>query len=127
MSNIENILTVDDEIINSYAIKNNLEKNNNLHIDTALNGQIAYEMYLKNNYDLILMDIKMPILDGIQATIKIREYEKNNSLKKTPIIMISAYENTVCDDIKDLIDGYIQKPFHINCYERINQILNKTL
>ncbi len=60
-------------------------------IDVAENGGEAIELYQKNRYDLVLMDIEMPFTDGYQATTSIRQYEKDNGLEKTPIIAVTAH------------------------------------
>ncbi|WP_031483895.1 response regulator [Maridesulfovibrio frigidus] len=60
-------------------------------IDVAENGGEAFELYQKNRYDLVLMDIEMPFTDGYQATTSIRQYEKDNGLEKTPIIAVTAH------------------------------------
>ncbi len=60
-------------------------------IDVAENGGEAFELYQKNQYDLVLMDIEMPFTDGYQATTSIRQYEKDNGLEKTPIIAVTAH------------------------------------
>lgn len=57
----------------------------NLHI--ANNGKEAVEMVAKNNYDIVLMDMKMPVMDGVTATMEIRKDAKNNDL---PIIAMTA-------------------------------------
>ncbi|SDK76887.1 CheY chemotaxis protein or a CheY-like REC (receiver) domain [Maridesulfovibrio ferrireducens] len=60
-------------------------------IDVAENGEMAFEMYKKNRYDLVLMDIEMPFTDGYQATTSIRHYENDNGLASTPIIAVTAH------------------------------------
>jgi CheY-like chemotaxis protein len=61
-------------------------------VKVARNGKEAVDMYTSapNHYDLILMDIQMPVMDGKEATKRIRETEKEKSLKKIPIIAVTA-------------------------------------
>ncbi|WP_320170440.1 response regulator [Maridesulfovibrio sp.] len=60
-------------------------------IDVAENGDIAVEMFMQNKYDVVLMDIEMPYTDGYEATGRIRSYENDMSLSKTPIIAVTAH------------------------------------
>ena len=103
-----NILVVDDdkEIVESIEI---YLKNEGFNIFKAYNGIEALETLIEKEIHLILMDIMMPKLDGIKATIKIRE-EKN-----IPIILVSAKSEDT-DKIMGLnigADDYITKPFNL--------------
>ena len=81
-----NILLVEDNEINQLVATMMLEKLN-IKAEVANNGQEGVDKYLanKDKYDLILMDLQMPILSGYEATVKIREIDKN-----TPIIALTA-------------------------------------
>ena len=103
-----NILVVDDdkEIVESIEI---FLKNEGYNVYNAYNGMEALDVLVNNDVHLILMDIMMPKLDGIKATIKIRE-EKN-----IPIILVSAKSEDT-DKIMGLnigADDYITKPFNL--------------
>lgn len=103
-----NILVVDDdkEIVESIEI---FLKNEGYNVYKAYNGMEALDVLVNNDVHLILMDIMMPKLDGIKATIKIRE-EKN-----IPIILVSAKSEDT-DKIMGLnigADDYITKPFNL--------------
>ena len=80
------ILIAEDNKINQMVTKN-LLKNINCQSFIAENGLEAVEMLKKDTFDLVLMDINMPVLDGKQATLKIREFNQN-----TPIIALTASE-----------------------------------
>ena len=102
------ILVVDDdkEIVESIEI---FLKNEGYNVYKAYNGMEALDVLVNNDVHLILMDIMMPKLDGIKATIKIRE-EKN-----IPIILVSAKSEDT-DKIMGLnigADDYITKPFNL--------------
>ena len=103
-----NILVVNDdkEIVESIEI---FLKNEGYNVYKAYNGMEALDVLVNNDVHLILMDIMMPKLDGIKATIKIRE-EKN-----IPIILVSAKSEDT-DKIMGLnigADDYITKPFNL--------------
>ena len=86
-------------------------------LDFVLNGEEALECYLKNKYDLILMDVVMPVMDGYEATQKIRKIELlRDDGKRIPIIAMTA--NSVYEEIQNCIkvgmDGFLSKPFNTN-------------
>lgn len=60
-------------------------------IDTAGNGQEAFKVFRRSPYNLIIMDIEMPIMDGYEATKRIREWERDQGMKATPIIALTAH------------------------------------
>ena len=82
------ILLVEDNLINQQVISLMLERYH-VTIELAENGQQACEMYAQNDYDLVLMDIQMPVMDGLQATSLIRQSAKY-AQKHTPIVAITA-------------------------------------
>lgn len=110
MSSDLKILVVDDNILNQELIIASLRKNG-YTCDRADNGQDAYEKYMKNPYDLIFMDLQMPIMTGIDSAIYIREFESEHGLKPCRIAAVTAYP---VDDQQSLIlagfDEYIIKP-----------------
>lgn len=104
---MKNVLIVDDdvEIVDSIEL---YLRNEGINIFKAYDGMQALEILVSNDIHLILMDIMMPKLDGIKATIKIREE------KQIPIILVSAKSEDV-DKIIGLnigADDYITKPFN---------------
>ncbi|WP_051295136.1 response regulator [Maridesulfovibrio bastinii] len=60
-------------------------------IDVANDGKEAVDKFLMGKYDLVLMDIEMPVTDGYQATEQIRKYEAENGKERTPIIAVTAH------------------------------------
>jgi len=86
------ILMVDDDDDNHLIAKHFLKKLP-IQIDTAGNGDIAVKKFTSGSYDLVFMDMQMPIMDGYAATRAIRAFEKKEGGKKTPIIAVSAYSN----------------------------------
>ena len=84
------LLLVDDNQDNRMLIKAYLKKTA-YEIDEAENGQMAVEMFQNNKYDLIFMDIQMPVMDGYAATRSIRNMERENQLPATPVIALTAH------------------------------------
>ncbi len=106
-----NVLLVEDNITNQKIVIISLGSKVK-NIDTAINGKEALDMFGKSNYDIILMDIQLPVMDGIMASKKIREIEASTS-RHTPIIAITA--NAMIGDkekcLSANIDDYLSKPF----------------
>lgn len=107
-----NILIVEDIPENQLVAKKILERAGN-NVETASNGFEAIDKYKSGDYDLIFMDCQMPELDGIQATIRIRAYEKENNIRKIPIIALTAnaYESDKQKCVSCGMDDFISKPF----------------
>lgn len=104
-----NILITEDDKVNQMVITR-LLKECGYSVDTANNGFEALKMCKINKYDLILMDIQMPIMDGVEAAKRIRENDK-----VTPIVAITAYA-LKGDRERFLLkgmDGYISKPIKV--------------
>ena len=102
------LLVVDDIEINQIIAREILTDMGYI-VDIAGNGQEALDMLRRKDYDAILMDIQMPVLDGLTATVKIREEEKYKDL---PIIALSAHA-FIADKEKSLAHGmndHITKP-----------------
>ena len=112
------ILIVDDIHINRLLIKTIINSYGYEHIHESFDGQDAIKKVEDFNYDIIFMDIQMPIMDGIKATEYIRQ--KLNS--KIPIIAITAYLDIETDD-KGFND-VVRKPYTV---EKIKKILDTYL
>ena len=107
MSKKYKILLADDEKELSRAVATIL-RYSNYEVDTVYNGKEAIEKVNENVYDVIILDIMMPITDGLQA---LKEIRKNNI--KTPIILLTA-KSQVDDKVEGLDLGandYLTKPF----------------
>jgi CheY-like chemotaxis protein/signal transduction histidine kinase len=109
--NDANILLVEDNLINQKIVILSIQKLVK-NIDVASNGKEALDKFGTSKYDVILMDIQMPVMDGIIATKKIREIETGTN-KHTPIIAITA--NALAGDKENCLaagmNDYISKPF----------------
>jgi len=119
------ILVVEDNHLNQRVLTLGL-KDHVKGIDIANNGKEAIEMFSNNKYDIILMDLHLPVLDGFKATEKIRELEADLNIH-TPIIGLSAIlMDGIIDQCKEAgLDEYISKPYNISkLKERIIHYLN---
>ena len=108
-----NVLLVEDNLINQKIVLLSLKKAVK-NVDVANNGKEALDKFGSVKYDIILMDIQMPVMNGIVTTKKIRNLEKS-SHTHTPIIAITA--NALLGDKEECLaagtDDYISKPFQI--------------
>ncbi|EKD92443.1 MAG: hypothetical protein ACD_28C00433G0002 [uncultured bacterium] len=84
------VLLVDDYETNRLLIKSFLKKTPYL-IDEAENGEVAFNKFKANKYNIVLMDIQMPVMGGYIATRLIRLWEKENNVIPTPIIALTAF------------------------------------
>jgi CheY-like chemotaxis protein len=113
------LLLVEDNVLNQKLIFLNLTKFG-FSIDVANNGLEALEKVQEKKYDLILMDLMMPVMDGFEATRAIRDFENHNSTH-TPIIGLTA--NTFDADREKCLgmgmDEYMAKPFDIEVFNSI--------
>ena len=111
--NEADIIVCDDNPINQKVMSLSLDKHVR-SIALASNGQECVDLVSNGRYDVILMDIQMPVLDGYQATIQIRDAEKSSDVY-VPIIAVTA--NTMSGDRQHCLeigmDDYISKPFQI--------------
>lgn len=82
------ILIAEDNSINQRIFLAFL--NTKFDIKIANNGQEAYEAFKIDDYSCILMDLHMPIMDGLETSRSIRKYEKENNLLETPILAVTA-------------------------------------
>lgn len=98
------------------------------NLDVAENGKEALERYKEKDYDIILMDIMMPEMDGLEATKRIRE-EFPSEKKDIPILAMTAFVFSEEEDYKYLESGmndYILKPFHPDkLYQKIASLVKK--
>ena len=105
------ILVAEDNTLNQELIKYILESLG-LNYKIVANGKDAINEYKNGAYNLILMDINMPIVDGIESFNQIREYEKSNNLVNIPIIALTA--NVIKGDKEKFLNlgmnGYLTKP-----------------
>ncbi len=119
------VLIAEDNIINQKLIRHILEESG-LTVDLANNGLEAFEKRRNNEYDLVFMDIQMPVMDGIEATHEILDYEDDEEIPHIPIIALTA--NALKGDkerfLSEGLDEYISKPLETS---ELLFVLNKYL
>jgi len=114
------VLVAEDNVINQKLINHTLSK---LHIDVTLaeNGKIALEMRKEHPYDLIFMDVQMPVMGGVEATHAILDYEKTNNVPHIPIVALTA--NTLKGDRERLMnegmDEFLSKPIELDAMKAL--------
>jgi signal transduction histidine kinase/DNA-binding response OmpR family regulator len=105
------ILVVEDAEENRFVIQAYL-KSFPYKIEMAENGQIGLNKYMTQPFDIVLMDMQMPVMDGYIATQKIREWEKKQNKNQTPVIALTAH--ALREDRRKCLDAgcseYLSKP-----------------
>lgn len=106
------ILLVEDDTYVQTTLFKILLNTNRFKIDLAYDGALVLQEVVTNNYDLILMDVNLPNLDGNQITRLIRDFPFKN-IKNTPIIGITAnaYEESIAECLKAGMQKVLTKPF----------------
>jgi CheY-like chemotaxis protein/two-component sensor histidine kinase len=108
------ILLVDDSEDNRTLINAYL-KNSNHIISEAVDGQMAVEMVENNEYDLIFMDMQMPVKDGLTATIEIRAWESENNFNPVSIVALTAH----------VLKEEVEKCFSAGCSDYLSKPVSK--
>ena len=116
------ILVVDDNEVNQrLAIL--IFRKMGFKCDVSSDGKEAFEMYQKKAYDLIFMDLQMPVMDGLESTKLIRAFEnESETLKRATIIALTGSELQENRDscIKVGMDDFIEKPMRV---ETLNKFI----
>jgi CheY-like chemotaxis protein len=119
------ILVTEDNIINQKLITRILQEHG-ATVDIANNGLESFEKRRNNSYDLLFMDIQMPVMDGIEATHEILDYEEDEEVAHVPIVALTA--NALKGDrerfLGEGMDEYITKPIETS---ELLYVLNKFL
>ncbi|MDP2078767.1 MAG: response regulator [Sulfuricurvum sp.] len=111
-----NVLVVDDHDINQLLISSFLEEYCNINVEFANNGQEAVDLTHKGYFDLILMDINMPVMDGIEATRIIKKQYSD-----MPIVAVTA---NITDENRDQcylagMDVFLTKPIRPSALDKV--------
>lgn len=130
------VLIVEDNPLNQMLIKTYLDQFG-MTYECVTNGQKAINILkqgdavhsgLNNNYDLVLMDIMMPVMDGITATKELHKMWESKGQRALPIIALTA--NALEDQVKEYfkagVDGYVSKPIRgVELYTAIEELIQK--
>ncbi len=115
------LLLVEDNLVNQMVAGRMLQKLG-YSFDIAANGQEAFDAWVSRPYDLILMDCQMPVMDGFEATRRIREAEPGAQRVKIVALSAHAMKGVEEDCLKAGMDGYLSKPVSLDalraCLER---------
>ncbi|KAK6539541.1 histidine kinase osmosensor [Orbilia ellipsospora] len=110
-----NLLLAEDNVVNQKLAVKILEKYHHT-VEVVENGLQAVDAVQKKRYDCVLMDVQMPVMGGFEATAKIREYERDYGLPRTPIVALTAHamlgDREKC--IQAQMDEYLSKPLKQN-------------
>lgn len=123
------VLLVEDNKVNQFVTSETITRwGENLTMDLADDGAKALRLVKRNDYDLIIMDVQMPVMDGHTATKKIRT-EFDEPKRSVPILAMTAFatagEAEKC--LKSGMDDYIPKPFNPkNLYNKIAELTGRT-
>ncbi|MBP1908614.1 PAS domain-containing hybrid sensor histidine kinase/response regulator [Methanolobus bombayensis] len=117
------VLLVEDNLTNQMVAKSMLQKLG-FEVDVAINGFEAIKVLKNNPYDIVLMDIQMPVMDGFETVHHIRDEESEALDHKVPIIAITAHamagDKEKCFEAD--MDDYIAKPFSL---KTLSKLMNK--
>jgi CheY-like chemotaxis protein len=117
------ILIAEDSEDNMFLLQAFL-RDQDVHIERAENGQIALDKLKSNCYDLVLMDVEMPILDGYETTRQLRTWEQAQSIRAVPVVVLTAHTSTeqVGKSVGAGCTAYLPKPIKKKALiEAINQ------
>jgi CheY-like chemotaxis protein len=119
------ILVIDDEELIIKSLKKLLERNN-FEVFLAKNGQDALIMAEEENFDLIVADIRMPGMNGVETVSSIYKSLQDNKSPRIPIIFITGFaDESIQQQAKELMPvAYIYKPFDIADFvEKVKKVL----
>jgi len=107
------VLIAEDSEDNMFLLQAFL-RDQDIHIERAENGQIALDKLKSNRYDLVLMDVEMPILDGYETTRQFRDWEAAGSLPSVPVVALTAHTSPehVGRSVNAGCTAYLAKPIN---------------
>lgn len=116
------VLVIEDNQVNQKVIVRTL-KRLGIDSDIADNGEIGLQRFTQNRYDMVFMDIQMPVMNGVVATKHMLEYEKQEHLAHTPIVAVTtnALEGDRAMYLNAGMDEYIAKPIALHKFLNVIQ------
>jgi len=118
-------LLIVDDIATNLKVAAGLIEPYRAAVDTCLNGEKAIELVMKNKYDVVFMDHMMPVMDGVETTHAIREWEKGErSMARVPIIALTANAVSGMREmyLENGFDDFLSKPIET---EKLDEVLRK--
>jgi signal transduction histidine kinase/CheY-like chemotaxis protein len=122
------VLVVEDNPVNSRFTQRYLEKRGHA-VDVAANGELGVEAFRQKAFDLVLMDVQMPVMDGLQATEAIREWEGDPE-RHVPVVGLTAHASAEDRErcLQAGMDGYLTKPVNLPDLDKVlADVLNHEL
>ena len=121
------ILVAEDQPEISQLMAQLIKARDQWKVEIVENGEVAIKEWNRGDYDIIIMDIQMPVKGGIEATKEIRKAEKDNkSDHRIPIIALTANSSYKRATIEAGMDDFLSKPFKVKVLiEAINKQLKK--
>lgn len=112
------ILVVDDDELNRYLMHILLSREGH-HVEVASNGLEAFNIVKSKKFDIVFMDLQMPIMDGVEASQKIREWE-SGGVSTFIVALTASYLPERGEKLFEAgIDNYIPKPFELHHIQRM--------
>jgi CheY-like chemotaxis protein len=108
------ILVAEDQKVNQVLVRAFL-KDSPHELTLAENGQMAVDLYKADPYDIVFMDVQMPVMDGYAATMAIRAFEKAEGLSPRPVVALTA--NAMMEDVERSLEA--------GCNEHLNKPIKK--
>ena len=127
MAERKRILLVEDDEINTLLVIEALVELP-YEVDAAVSGDEGVRLFEQRHYDLVIMDVQLPGLDGFQATARIREQEQRTDGRHTPILAATAnaYPTDRARCLAAGMDDYLSKPFDLDVFiERVAQLTDR--
>ena len=113
------ILVVDDDVLNQRMMQLLMMREGH-QVDLAADGSEAFEAIKTQKYDIVFMDLQMPILDGIEASRRIRAWEENEGQHTFIVALTASYLPEIGHVLFDAgIDNYLAKPFEMEQVQRL--------
>ena len=117
------VLIAEDNAINQKVLVRMLKRLGLVNIDIVDNGQKAVDKAASQLYDIVYMDIQMPIMGGLEACTHVVRNRGNNSLPKVVFVTAHASEDFEAEGIKSGGDGFVSKPYNISELEKSFDLL----
>lgn len=119
------VLVAEDNLVNQKVAAGILRRQN-CTVVVAATGRQAFDVFLKEHFDLILMDVQMPELDGLEASRMIRDHEQRRQLERIPIIAVTAHASSAQHEQcrANGMDAVVTKPIDLAAlFETIQNVL----